>query len=145
MSLFHDIGSRKPPAQEGASAYMVQLSNSSLQNGLINRAQLIRALKINLLFFEEAHVSAPALLRNDVLNELSLEASEREALARIYREFLRPVLIDRSGNIEKVADAIARSNLNIGFHRKKGRESPIVDRQAFKKNDFDAIWKHAEF
>jgi hypothetical protein len=129
----------------GTSAYMVQLSNGSLQNGLISADQLKRALKINLLFFDEVHVSAPALLRNDVLNELSLHGGEPEALKRIHHEFIRPVLLDRNGSIGKVAHAVANSNLKIGFHRHKGRGSPIVGRQSFEQNDLEQLHRHAEF
>ena len=115
---------------------MAQLSNASLQNGLITRDQVKLALKINLLFFEEVHVSAPALIRNDVLYDLSSDDGESLAMREIYRDFIRPVLLHRDADIQKVANVIVSSDKKIGFHRRKGRGSPIKDtKNKFKRDD----------
>src|SRR5437868_4566225 len=135
----------EPIPEPGSSAYMVQLSNGSLQNGLINRSQLILALKTNLLFFDEVQVSAPAILRNDILYDLAIDEREQDAMKTIYRSFVRPVLLDSRADIQTVGEAIAKSDKNIGPHGKKGRKSPIVDRQTFDKNDREVIDRHAKF
>ena len=117
-----------------SAAYMLQLSNASLQNGLVTEDQVKLALKLNLLFFDEAQVSAPAILRNDVL--FDMWKAEPSAMAEVFRDFLRPVLTDKRGTIDTVAAAITQTNPNgvyIGFHRGRGLSSPTVDRATFEK------------
>jgi hypothetical protein len=62
------------------------------------------------LLFDEVHVSAPAILRNDVLYDLATDPHQQEAMKIIHREFIRPVLLDRGANIETVGEAIAKSD-----------------------------------
>ena len=126
-----------------SSAYMVQFSNGSLQNQLISRDQLLLAMRVGLLFFDEAHVSARALIRNDVLFDLS--ATERDAMRSVYRNFLRPLTLAKGVNIVDVANAVVKSDLKIGFHRDKGFRSPIVSEEEFNRYDRDPLLSHAEF
>jgi hypothetical protein len=126
-----------------SSAYMVQFSDGSLRNQLVSRKQLLLAMRVGLLFFDEAYVSAPALIRNDVLFELS--SADREAMRSVYRSFIRPLTLAEGVNISDVAQAVVNSDLKIGFNRDKRYCSPIISKDDFDKYDRDALLEHAEF
>jgi hypothetical protein len=113
--------------------YMHQLSDGSLRNGLVTEEEMLFALKMNLLFFDQIVVSAPALLRNHILFQLSEDVRQRQAMRRLYSKYLRPLLTESNKDISAVAESIIRSEKPVGM------SDPVIEHKS------RYLEKHAEF